>query len=59
MVLNWQALAEREQELTTLRNEIEAVKDDAAAFCANKLWYGRFKPQMMKLVGDLLHQTTR
>lgn len=53
MVLTWEALTEREPELIALRREIEAVKDNAPQFCANKLWYGRFKQQMMKLVGDL------
>jgi len=52
IVVTWRMLVEREPELLRLRREIEAVRDDGGAyFCANKVWYIRFKPQLRELAG--------
>lgn len=53
MPLTWEQLAAREPELGRLREEIEQVEAIDSTFCANRIWYERLKPRMMKLVGDM------
>ncbi len=50
--LTWKALVEREPELARLRREVESVRDEnGPSFCANKVWYIRFKPRVRALTG--------
>ena len=52
MMLTWETLIARESELARLRADVEAVEDIGGPyFCANKIWYIRFKPRLGELVG--------
>lgn len=49
----WQALITTEPRLRDLYNEAKAIQDDSnrKVFCANDVWYTRFKPRLLQLVG--------
>ena len=49
--LTWQKLTKMEPQLLTLYNEAKAVDGSAEHFCANTIWYERFKPRLFPLVG--------
>lgn len=45
-------LLRREPDLARLQREVLAVKDEGGdSFCANKVWYIWFEPQLKQLVG--------
>lgn len=45
-------LHKREPELARLQSEMSAVEDEGRdSFCANKVWYIWFEPQLKQLVG--------
>ena len=46
-------LCELEPRLRTLADEAAAVRDDGESdyFCANEVWFERFKPRLIGLVG--------
>lgn len=49
----WEVLLRREPQLERLQSELAAVRDDGgSSFCANKLWYVRYEPQLKRLVGN-------
>ncbi len=46
-------LVRREPKLLRLQAELTAVRDDGAgSFCANRLWYVSYEPQLKRLVGE-------
>jgi hypothetical protein len=48
----FEALAEIEPRLAELKQEAASVVDDGGkSFCANRVWYSRFKPRLNSLVG--------
>lgn len=48
----WEVLLRREPRLELLRSEMAEVKDEGGvSFCANKLWYVRYEPELKGLVG--------
>lgn len=48
----WEVLLRREPGLARLQSEATAVRDKGGrSFCANRLWYIRFEPQLRQLVG--------
>lgn len=51
--ITWEVLVELEPRLQQVFDECAAVKDDQLApwFCANRIWYNRFKPRIVQLVG--------
>ncbi len=52
-VVLWEVLLRREPGLERLQAELAAVRDDGgSSFCANKLWYVRYEPQLKRLVGS-------
>ncbi len=52
-LLTWEELVRREPGLLTLLREAQSVRDDKRqpSFCANQVWFRRFKPRLMELVG--------
>ena len=45
-------LLRREPRLELLRSELAGVRDDGGtSFCANRLWYVRYEPELRRLVG--------
>ena len=45
-------LLRREPRLERLHGEVSAVRDEGgSSFCANKLWYVQYEPQLKRLVG--------
>ena len=49
--LTWKRLIKIEPHLLTLYDEAKAVDGSAEHFCANAVWYERFKPRLFSLVG--------
>ena len=49
--VRWLTLAAASPGLRELYRDIKAVKDDGPSFCANQVWYLRFKPRLIELVG--------
>jgi hypothetical protein len=51
--MTFEELCELEPGLLTLYRRAKGVKDDRRkrSFCANAVWYGRFKPVLCRLVG--------
>lgn len=49
--MTWKELCELEPSLKELYSEARAVKATDECFCANRLWYSRFKPRLVKLAG--------
>lgn len=48
----WDQLVSLEPRLAGLLKEADAVRDPGgSSFCANSVWYTRFKPRLVKLVG--------
>ena len=47
----WAQLARLEPGLARLRREARATDGRARHFCANRVWYDRFKPRLSRLVG--------
>jgi hypothetical protein len=48
----WDELVDAEPRLGQLLAEAQAVKDEGGpSFCANTIWYRRFKPRLSALVG--------
>lgn len=46
-------LLKREPELARLQYDAMAVRDEGGnSFCANKVWYVSFEPQLKQLVGN-------
>jgi hypothetical protein len=46
-------LVQLEPRLQLLLQEAESVVDDGGkSFCANQVWYSRFKPRLRQLVGN-------
>lgn len=50
--MNWQEITAIEPRLFDLEAEIQSVDAGEQVFCANRIWYDRFKPQVVALVGD-------
>lgn len=47
-----EVLVRREPELARLLSEATAVKDEGGeSFCANKVWYIYFEPQLKEIIG--------
>ena len=49
--LTWKRLIKIEPRLLALYDEAKAVDGNAEHFCANTVWYERFKPRLFSLVG--------
>jgi hypothetical protein len=49
--LTWNELARLEPRLSGLLDKAKAVKAKGRNFCANDVWYRRFKPRLLWLVG--------
>ena len=50
----WEVLLRRQPGLGQLQSELAAVSDDGgSSFCANRLWYVRYEPQLKRLVGKV------
>lgn len=49
--LTWSQLIAVEPRLLDLYQEAKVVDDSAEDFCANRVWYDRFKPRLLRLVG--------
>ena len=48
----WEILLRRQPKLEQLQSELAAVSDDGGtSFCANRLWYIHYEPQLKRLVG--------
>lgn len=51
--LLWEVLVRREPRLERLKSELAAVRDGGgASFCANRMWYVRYEPQLRLLAGE-------
>jgi hypothetical protein len=49
----WEVLLRREPGLARLQSEAMSVRDEGgSAFCANRVWYVRFEPQLKQFVGS-------
>lgn len=55
---SWEQLVAAEPKLAALLAEAQAVSSEGQErFCANTIWYSRFKPRLLPLVGwDSLRQ---
>ena len=49
--LTWEQLTAVEPRLLDLHNEAKVVDGSDEHFCANRVWYDRFKPRLLRLVG--------
>ncbi len=49
--LTWSRLIDIEPQLLVLYNAAKAVDGSAEHFCANRIWYDRFRNQLYPLVG--------
>ena len=49
--MTWGELIEIEPRVEALRKEAAAADGSAPDFCANDLWFCRFKPRVTKLAG--------
>jgi len=49
--LTWHGLTKMEPQLLALYKEARAVDGSTEHFCANAVWYERFKPRLFHLVG--------
>ncbi len=51
-VLTWALLVQLEPELEALYREIRTLRGKGGrVFCANRVWYSRFKGRLLRLVG--------
>jgi hypothetical protein len=49
--ITWDLLTELEPRLLQLYREAKAIKATGRHFCANRVWYSQFKPELIYLVG--------
>ncbi len=49
--MTFSEMAKIEPRLQALYNEVQQVKAKKKAFCANRVWYKYFKPQLILLAG--------
>ena len=50
--MNFSELTKIEPRLKQLYNKARQVDGSEANFCANRVWYEEFKPQLLNLVGQ-------
>lgn len=51
MKTTWARIAKECPELSAMRDEARKVDGSDPHFCANDVWFDRFKPRLLRLVG--------